>query len=1314
MWRWSFLIVLTLLFCGMASGAGTPILAPGDPIIAIDADGNSADQPNELVEEVIDGILGGANMKYLNPGGANSGFIVTPSLGASLASSIGFWTANDTPGRDPATWALYGTNDPITSAEHSNGTAENWTQIATGSVTLPDERNTQTPTTVEFTNNTLYKSYKLLFPTLKSAEPLMQIAEIQFYGPIYTAYSPKPENGSLYSNNYASLQWTPGETAASHDVYFGTNYDNVLNGTGGTSMGNITNKYFVVGFDPYPYPEGLVAGVTYYWRIDEVEADGVTRYEGNVWSFKVPPNKAYAPIPADGARFVDPENPLLTWTPGYGAMLHTIYFSDDYDTVANGAPGGGDFLPDASYSPDPLEPGKTYYWRVDEDNPNTHKQYQGDVWSFTAATPGGGLRGDYYHGMNFEIYILSRIDEQINFSWGDFGPDPNMNVDAFTVRWVGEIEIPFDETYTFTTTSDDGIRLWIDGQLVVDSWIDQGTTDHSGDIDLTPGKYSIQVEYYENGGGAVAQLSWESPSTPREYVPQAALSPPVRASGPFPANAAVDARTRDLSLTWYAGQYAVSHDVYFGTDQAAVTNATNASPEFKGAQGVGNEIYVPAPGGELAWGTTYYWRVDEVNNLSADSPWTGNVWSFTTANFMTVEDFEDYNDEPPDRVFETWIDGFGGNTNGSIAGYPYPVFADGEHFCETSIVNGGLQSMPFFYDNNLKYSEVTRTLPADLRDWTQHDVKALNLWYYGYIQSQKSFVEGPVGTYTMTGAGADIWGAEDQFHYAWKTLGAGAASITAKISAPTGTNMIDWVKVGLMIRETLDPNSINAFMGITNTQGAVAQWRLDTGGDTANAQLPAVTERPQWIRLTKDLAGNYVAYHANDVGNAPGTWAQVGTIDIQMDTPAFIGLAVTSHQAGVPVTAVFSNITTTGAVTGATWTNQDIGIQSNAPERMYVMIRDSAGQMATVYNPDLDAANVTAWTAWGQYGQGIALSEFTAANPSLNLANIDSISLGFGTRGNTTQPGGSGLMFIDDIGLYTSRCVYQLGKPDNDYSNNCVVDYPDLELLTDNWLVSDYEVTPTAPGNDGLLAYYKFENNLLDSSGNARHGTTTGTSAYAAGQTGNALDVGGTADDVIDIGLQPSELGISGNTPKTVTAWVYTRSFNDGGIFDMGANVNSQNFSLRTMGTENLWRAQRYGYPTYDFDVTYPSSNVWVHMALVYEGEAGGHASYVYADGKRIGMQVAELNTTDNRTFQIGVWSGNYFDGLIDELRLYNRALTQAEVASLAGETTPFTQPIERLLTPQDANMDTNSDGTIDFKDYAGLIDTWLDEQLWP
>jgi hypothetical protein len=138
-----------------------------------------------------------------------------------------------------------------------------------------------------------------------------------------------------------------------------------------------------VGFPGFPVPDGLVPGTTYYWRVDEVnEADPNSPWKGPVWSFSIAPKTAYNPNPVDGAEFVDPNTVNLTWTEGFGAILHTVYFGEDYDEVNNAS--GGAPLGSATYSPGPLEREKVYYWRVDEfDAVETHK---GDVWSFT--TPG--------------------------------------------------------------------------------------------------------------------------------------------------------------------------------------------------------------------------------------------------------------------------------------------------------------------------------------------------------------------------------------------------------------------------------------------------------------------------------------------------------------------------------------------------------------------------------------------------------------------------------------------------------------------------------------------------------------------------------------------------------------------------------------------------------------------------------------------------------------------------------------------------------------------------------------------------------------
>ncbi|MFC1633351.1 LamG-like jellyroll fold domain-containing protein [Planctomycetota bacterium] len=198
----------------------------------------------------------------------------------------------------------------------------------------------------------------------------------------HKAYDPTPPDAAFYKGRWVSLGWSPGDTAASHDVYFGTGFDDVSNGTGQTFQGNQTILHFVVGFPGNPLPDGLVPGTTYFWRIDEVETDGVTKHTGDVWSFWLAPSTAYDPDPPDGTEFVGPNNVTLSWTPGFDAKLHTIYFGDNFDDVNNAAEGLPQGL--ATYAPGPLELEKVYYWRVDEfDAVATHK---GDIWSFT--TPG--------------------------------------------------------------------------------------------------------------------------------------------------------------------------------------------------------------------------------------------------------------------------------------------------------------------------------------------------------------------------------------------------------------------------------------------------------------------------------------------------------------------------------------------------------------------------------------------------------------------------------------------------------------------------------------------------------------------------------------------------------------------------------------------------------------------------------------------------------------------------------------------------------------------------------------------------------------
>jgi len=405
--------------------------------------------------------------------------------------------------------------------------------------------------------------------------------------PRFTAYDHNPPDGGLHEDTWATLSWSPGDFAVSHDVYFGDNFNDVNDGVEGTFQGNQAGTNLIVGFPGFAYPDGLVPGTTYYWRIDEVnDNEPNSPWKGDVWSFSVPPKTAYAPEPDEGAELVNPDV-QLSWTGGFGAKLHTIYFGDNFDDVNNAAGG----LPQGTttYTPGPLKLAKTYYWRVDEfDVIDTHK---GDVWSFTTQ----GAVGN---------------------------PDPS-----------------------------------------------------NGTVDV-------------------------------EHTP---------------------------ILTWSPGVYAASHQVFFGADKDAAKNADTSSPEYKGTRDLGAQTYDP---GKLQWNTTYYWRIDEANNVNPDSPWTGNIWSFTTANFLVVDDFEDY-DAGKNQIWYAWKDGLGfgtpgvepyspGNGTGSAVGDE-----NTPSYTEETIVHGGNQSMPVFYDNSiLRYSEVEKTLSYP-RDWTENSISTLSIWFRG-------------------------------------------------------------------------------------------------------------------------------------------------------------------------------------------------------------------------------------------------------------------------------------------------------------------------------------------------------------------------------------------------------------------------------------------------------------------------------------------------------------------------------------------------------------------------------------------------------
>jgi hypothetical protein len=394
----------------------------------------------------------------------------------------------------------------------------------------------------------------------------------------------------------------------------------------------------------------------------------------------------------------------------------------------------------------------------------------------------------------------------------------------------------------------------------------------------------------------------------------------------------------------------------------------------------------------------------------------GNVWSFTTADFLVIDDFESY-DAGANQIWYAWHDGLGYGAPGSppyFAGNGTGAAVGDEttaSFTEETIVHGGSQSMPLAYDNNkqgfAKYSEAEYKLTAP-RDWTEEGASELSVWFRGLPGSVGSFTEAPAGTFTMTASGTDIWDVgtagnyRDEFHFAYKTL-AGAGSIVARVQSVQNTD--PWAKAGVMIRETLEPGSKHAFAAVTPANGVASQGRIETGGDSFNANQTGVAA-PYWVKLERDVSGRFTVSHsANGTTWVPVTGSN--PTNIQMASTVYIGLAVTAHNANLTCRAVFTNVTTTGTV-GPQWAHQDIGIASNAAEPLYVAVSNAAGNPAVVVHDNAGAAQINAWTQWV-----IPLQKF--ADQGINLKNVDRLAIGLGTRGNMTTPGGSGKMYFDDI-----------------------------------------------------------------------------------------------------------------------------------------------------------------------------------------------------------------------------------------------------------------------------------------------------------
>jgi hypothetical protein len=716
------------------------------------------------------------------------------------------------------------------------------------------------------------------------------------------------------------------------------------------------------------------------------------------------------PSPKDGATDIARDTPL-SWTPGEFARTHDVYLGtvfDDVNEASRANPMG--VLVSQSQDANTYDPpglldiGRTYYWRVDEVNgAPDFAIYKGDTWAFTTEPLGYPIQG-VIATTNAPFTEGSEPENTVNGS----GLDENdLHSVAAGDMWLGTpapgetvwIQYEFDRVYKLH-------ELWVWNyniqfepvlgfgfkQVLVEYSTDGTDWTSFGEVEFA--RAPATAGYAHNTAvdlaGVAARFVRLTPVSGWGMMGQYGLSEvrffyiPVQARQPQPADGATDVNP-NVALSWRAGREAASHDLYFGSDEAAVAEGIATIGT------VGQPTYDPGP---LSFGTTYYWRVDEVNEAATPAVWAGPMWSFSTQEYVVIDDFENYTDnlDAGEGIFQTWIDGWENGT-GSVVGHLDAPFA------ERTVVHGGKQSMPLAYDNQASpwYSETSRTFDT-AQDWTTNGADTLVLYVRG---SAPAFFETSAGEIIMSAVGTDIWNNSDQFRYAYKSL-SGNGSVTVRVDSLARSN--EWAKAGVMIRETLEGGSQHAFVAITPDHGVSFQRRPVAGQASANTDASGIVT-PYWLKLTR--TGNVFAAQTSADG---ATWADIvvsPALEITMAGNVYIGLAVTSHDAAISTVAQFSNISTTGTVSGQ-WQTAGIGAtqpEGNTPQPLYAAVEDADGSIAVAANPDTAATARPDWQQWR-----IPFSAFGG----VNLSRVETMMIGVGDR-NSPAAGGTGLIYVDDI-----------------------------------------------------------------------------------------------------------------------------------------------------------------------------------------------------------------------------------------------------------------------------------------------------------
>lgn len=516
---------------------------------------------------------------------------------------------------------------------------------------------------------------------------------------------------------------------------------------------------------------------------------------------------------------------VVSWTPSAGQAGTTTPIT--VKVTDNGSPAKSDF--------------KTFTVKV----------------AMQSAGTGTGLSGEYFDNIDLTSKALARTDASVNFNWGSGSPDAAVAASTYSARWTGQVQPLYTETYTFYASVDDGVRLWVNGQLLVDQWTSTTATEWSGSIALAAGqRYDICMEYCHDTGSASAALSWSSASQAKGIVPQAQLYPKGNGFGLIQQSFG----NVDFTGVKVVRMEPVLDHNYVGGSPDALIPADNFSSRWLGQlQPLYSDIYTiycsTGDGGRL-W-------VNGVQLVNKWVPQGETEWSGTMA---------------------------------LVAGQKYDICM--EHYDAT----GSAQA-------RLRWSSSSQTKVAIPQSQLYPSTTLPSPWVSQDIGGPAMFgsvaYDGSLGLFMIRGSGTDIGGSSDQFQFMNQSASADCEIVSRidLLQSPDAS-----AKAGVMIRETTNNDAMFAMVAQTPDNQVTFQWRNSTGGTVSASASVGGTESPKYVKLVR--SGNvFSAYYKVNSGDA---WLPIGTAQtITMASATQMGLAVTAHDAKVMGTGVFSNTVVT-------------------------------------------------------------------------------------------------------------------------------------------------------------------------------------------------------------------------------------------------------------------------------------------------------------------------------------------------------------------------------------------------------------------